>query len=180
MKKYTYEEAYKNLNISRTNFFSRLNLVRAKIENHITKQDGINYIDQQGFDLLQNYKKINTEKNDEKEKQFQLLQDQLKKITEENISYQEKLKEKAYQHSLIEEQLKDKFQNNSFLQEQLREKDQQIKTLTTLVENGQILLKQEQEQCKLLAESVQTVHDEVVQIPQTVQSKGLWQKIFRT
>lgn len=192
MKNYTYEEAYTSLNISRSNFFSRLNLVRPSLETHITKQENINYISAQGLEILRDYKKLNTEKSDERDQQLQDLQEKIRKMAEETNAAQDAFKEKSYQTCLLEEQLKnkdyqtnfleeqlrEKSENNIFLQEQLKEKDNQLKALSALVENGQILLKQEQEQCRLLAESV-SMPEEVIQVPQAIQQKGIWQKIFR-
>lgn len=131
MQEYTIKEALEELNISRATLYNRLKLSSKKLKEHITIKDGKKYISQIGIEILKDNTSI--DEND--------VNKSSEDINNRNFEF-DLLKENEFLKSQIE-----------FLQSQMLMKDDQIKTLFTLVENSQVLLKNEQ-QTRLL-ESVE-------------------------
>lgn len=123
MKNYTVKETLEELNISRATFYNKIKLKSEELKEHITFKEGKKYISSIGVEILRKNENDNS------------------KTTTTNLSESEILiKENDFLKTQID-----------FLQSQLTKKDDQIKTLCNLVENSQVLLKNEQETKLLVA-----------------------------
>jgi hypothetical protein len=152
------------LELKRSTFYSKVNKYQALFGNYFIIKNGQKYITEEGLEIIRNDNAV-----------VETIEIQPPKApSDETLVLQEAIKQMAEASIFQQKQV-------AFLQEQLREKDNQLKHLTTLVENGQVLLKNEQEQRVLLQEKYEQVTqypEETISPPQTIETKGIWKKIF--
>lgn len=131
---YTVSEVSDSTGLSKQTIYNKLKL--KELQEHISKKQGVTYIDEVGFNLIKDSLKI--ESND--------LND-LKDAKNDNASNEEvamdvedlKLDNELFKVLIEQLNRKDK---------QIEEKDLQIHELHKLIENNQVLLKQEQDKKK--------------------------------
>ena len=146
--------------LSKVSIYNKIKL--KEIEKYVVKNKGITYISDEGINLI--FKGLNL--NDDKLKD---LTNGLNSEREDfDISIKLELKEfnKEYLNSLNSE--------NEFLKKQLDEKDKQISELHKLIENSQILLKEEQkksEQQLYLAEHFEEVDNKLQDLKEKMEQK---------
>ena len=167
--------------LSKVSIYNKIKL--KEMEQYIVKNKGITYVSDEGIALIKEGlnlkdKDLNTLNNVKKSNEDEVA------ITIENKDFEEfklELKElnKEYLNSL-------KFENE-FLKKQLDEKDKQIAELHKLIENSQILLKEEQKKSEAqlyLAEHFEDVDNKLQDLREKMEQKrtekvGLFKKIFK-
>jgi Fe2+ transport system protein B len=163
---YTVAKVSELVNLSKASIYNKLKL--KEFESYITKKQGITYISEDGFKLIQSdlkYYKGNNTVNEEIATDTDFIN-----TLKENISY---LKEQAKQKDL-------QFNN------QLKEKDRQLENYSErlnqahkLIENNQILLKEKPKQeILLLEEHFQDLDNKFMDIKKDMQERKEPQKGF--
>jgi len=142
--KYTFRDVAKQLGVSRITVYSKVKN-NSKLNEYITEENGLQYLSDEGVNQLSklivklqktNSKNNNKLTNDELQKKLDTIQESFVKL-----------------ESKINNDINSKLLIN--LQVQLEEKDKHINQLTKLLENSQILLKEQQSKTILLESQVQ-------------------------
>lgn len=167
---YTVAEVSKLTNLSKVSIYKKLKL--KELENHVTKEAGITYVDDTALKFITDGLKFNEEfKQDDKE--------EFKDSDTENISNDE-----------IPTSFDDLTINRELVKtliDQLKAKDDQINDLHKLLENSQVLLKNEQDKPKedllLLEEHLKEFDDRLMNIKERMEKrkeepKSIFQRIF--
>jgi len=124
---YSIKEVLDKLDISRATLYNRIDKNKQQLDRHISSKNGKKYISSIGIEILRANEGINDVDN---------MDNVNDSINNENRSGGE----------VIEILKKD----NEFLKNQILEKDSHIHTLTKLIENSQILLRESQQKVLLL------------------------------
>lgn len=150
-KEYKISEIVDIIGVSKATIYNKLSSLQDLLRNHINIRKGIKYIDYEGFEIIKNAIGLSKERyTDLKENSLTELESidngkvssELETL-EKNNKYLESLEiQIEYLKSVITE--KDK---------QLETKDIQISEITKLVENGQVLQKQQHDKILLLEDS---------------------------
>ena len=161
---YSVAELAETIGISKQSIYNKMKL--KELEEHISKKQGITYIDEVGLNLIRS--SLNTIKDGLKssknEREDNTLDDET--AMDKEVSTLEK-----EFFNLLKEQLKEK-------DLQIKEKDIQIHELHRLVENGQVLLKDKPQDIKLLEEHFQDLDNKFMDIRQDMQARKEPQKGF--
>ncbi|MBX4272117.1 hypothetical protein [Clostridium estertheticum] len=152
---YTIAEVSDLINLSKVSIYKKLKL--KEMQEHITKKQGITYIDDVGLALIK---------------------DRLKNLKKEEPQEGTAEAEKAQDTVLEDDVLTINKELIKALLSQLKEKDNQIHELHRLVENGQILLKDKPQDIKLLEEHFQNLDSKFMDIRQDMQERKKPQKGF--
>lgn len=121
---YSVSEISELINLSKVSIYKKLKA--EQFESHIIKKKGTTYIDKEGFELLKRSLKLNTEEKKDLNSS---------NINLENMIDTDELNElKILRQDYI-----------ATMKKQLDQKDKQIEELHRLIENNQILLKQEKQ-----------------------------------
>jgi len=158
---YTISEVSELIKLSKVSIYKKLKL--KEMQEHITKKQGITYINDIGLTLIK---------------------DRLKDIKKEEPQKDTAETEKAQDTVLEDDVLTINRELIKALLEQLKEKDNQIHELHRLVENGQVLLKDKPQDIKLLEEHFQDLDNKFMDIRQDMQErkepqKGIFKRIFK-
>lgn len=169
---YTVAKVSELVNLSKASIYNKLKL--KEFESYITKKQGITYISEEGFKLIQsdlNYYKANNTVNEEVATESDFIN-----TLKENINY---LKDQAKQKDLqFNNQLKEK-------DRQLENYSERLKQAHKLIENNQILLKEKPKQeILLLEEHFQDLDNKFMDIRQDMlerkePQKGFLKRIFK-
>jgi hypothetical protein len=160
---YSVAEVSESIGVSKQSIYNKMKL--KELEEHITKKQGITYIDEVGLNLIRSSLNTSTDdlKGSKNKRQDSTLNEEA--TTREDDST---------------------FNNDIFnlLKEQIKEKDLQIRELHKLIENNQVLLKDKPQEIKLLEEHFQDIDSKMMEIKQDMQErkepqKGLFKRIFR-
>jgi hypothetical protein len=158
---YTISEVSELIKLSKVSIYKKLKL--KEMQEHITKKQGITYIDDIGLTLIKGR-----------------LKDLKKEEPQEGTAETEKAQDTVLEDDVLtinKELIK-------ALLSQLKEKDNQIHELHRLVENGQVLLKDKPQDIKLLEEHFQDLDNKFMDIRQDMQErkepqKGFFKRIFK-
>ena len=175
---YTIKKVSELVNLSKASIYNRLK--SHELQKHITKKQGVTYLDEIGLKLIQSSLK-DFEEVDIKDFKIKpsngALDDEI--ATDIDVS----IMDNDYRNHLkIEnEKLWDELQEKNL---QLKDKDLQIHELHKLVENSQVLLKEKPHQDVLqLEEHFQDLDNKLIEIKEKMQNKdqdhrGIFKKIF--
>lgn len=151
ISEYTIKEALAELNISKATLYYRINKLKRNIEPHILTRNGKNFISHEGIEILRgnhgldglpDSSDISLDHPDHSPNSSDNSLD----CSDCGLNCSENQKQinnDAFNIFKME---------NEFLKLQIREKDNQIQTLSRLVENSQLLLKHEQDKNTMLIE----------------------------
>lgn len=157
---YSVAEVSDTIGVSKQSIYNKMKL--KELEEHISKKQGITYIDEVGLNLIRN--SLNTTTDDLN--------------CSKNESEDNGLDEESA--TCKEDSTLDKEFFN-LLKEQLKEKDIQIHELHKLIENNQVLLKDKPQDIKLLEQHFQDLDDKIMNIKERniPHKKGLFNKWFK-
>ena len=158
-------EVSESIGLSKQSIYKKL---KAKeLQEHITKKQGMTYIDEEGFNLIKDSLKANIYnlKDFKKEDTTSTLDDEIASDTE-ILSMDQDI------FNLLKSQLKEK-------DLQLKDKDLQMHELHKLMENSQILLKEKPQDVKLLEQHLQDLDDKIMNIKERSipQQKGTMHRL---
>lgn len=125
-QEYTIKEVLKQLNISKSTLYYRINKLSSKLYGEIALKNGKTFVSSKGLKILSSNNSLDSSDNSPN------------CLGKNPLSLDNK---KDTKFDIIEVLKKE----NEFLKNQLIEKDNHIKKLSVLIENSQILLKHEQE-----------------------------------
>lgn len=154
--------------LSKVSIYNKIKL--KEIEKYVVKNKGITYISDEGINLI--FKGLNL--NDDK------LKDLTNGLNSEREDFDISIKNTDFKEFKLElkefnkEYLNSLNSENEFLKKQLDEKDKQISELHKLIENSQILLKEEQkksEQQLYLAEHFEEVDNKLQDLKEKMEQK---------
>ena len=147
--------------LSKVSIYNKIKL--KEIEKYVVKNKGITYISDEGINLI--FKGLNL--NDDK------LKDLTNGLNSEREDFDISIKNTDFKE-FNKEYLNSLNSENEFLKKQLDEKDKQISELHKLIENSQILLKEEQkksEQQLYLAEHFEEVDNKLQDLKEKMEQK---------
>lgn len=141
---YTVAQVSELTNLSKVSIYNRLK--SKEFKKHISKKQGITYIDEDGLNLIKDVLtfKEDSLRNFKEEDHQQATEEDIKQskaTVEEDI-----LKQNKDLITALVEQLKEKDIQLKEKDKQISEKDIQIMGLQKLIENSQVLLREEQQQ----------------------------------
>jgi hypothetical protein len=175
---YTVAEISNLTNLSKVSIYNKLKL--KEVHEHITKKQGVSYIDEIGLNLIKDSLKLNDDDLND------LDNNDIDSSVNEDISVDEdtlNIKSDYINYLKVE---------NERLWEELKDKNLQISNLQRLVENGQILLKDKpQQDIKLLEEHFKDLDNNLLEVRKRMEQrkenqqqkanehKNIFQKIFK-
>lgn len=127
---YTIKQALTELNISKATLYYRINKFKSKMEPHILMRNSKKFISHEGMEILK-------------------ANDGLDSLPDSSDNGSDCSENKKQINNDAFNVLK---MENEFLKSQIKEKDNQIQTLSRLIENSQLLLKHEQDKNTMLIE----------------------------
>ena len=181
---YTIAEISKLIKLSKVSIYKKLKL--KELEEHITKSQGITYIDDVGFNIIKDSFNINDKVNlnenvkteSSRENEDKIIDDEIATDTE-GFNINEEL------FNMLKNQLKEKDNQLNMKDKQLQESNERLKQAHKLIENNQILLKEKPKQeILLLEEHFQALDNKFTNIKQDMQErkepqKGFLKKMFK-
>jgi hypothetical protein len=168
---YTVAEISNLTSLSKVSIYNKLKV--KEIQEHITKKQGVSYIDELGLNLIKDSLKLNADDlKDSNNKDIDTsLNDYIALDTDD-------LNTKGDYINYLKTE-------NERLWAELKDKNLQISNLQRLVENGQILLKDKPQDIKLLEDHFKDFDNKLLEVKKrmdqrkTESSKNIFQKIFK-
>ena len=161
---YSIMEVSESIGLSKQSIYKKLKAKELQV--HITKKQGMIYIDEEGFSLIKDSSKANIDDLKYFKKEHTITLD------DEIASDTETLSMNLDIFNLLKSQLEEK-------DLQLKDKDLQMHELHKLIENSQILLKEKPQDIKLLEQHFQDLDDKIMNIKERSipQQKGSWHRL---
>jgi len=181
---YTIAEISELIKLSKVSIYKKLKL--KELEEHITKSQGITYIDDVGFNIIKDSFNINDKVNLNKNVKTESSHENNDKIIDDEVATDTEgfnINEELF--NMLKEQLKEKDNQLNMKDKQLQESNERLKQAHKLIENNQILLKEKPKQeILLLEEHFQDLDNKLIEIKDKMQKKdkdhqGLFQKFFK-
>lgn len=167
---HTVAEVSELIGLSKVSIYNKLKL--KELQEHVIKNVGVTYIDEEGLNLIREGLKLKDEVKTDLNKE---IYDEIESKETEGNTDGLNIKTEYIEHLKRE---------NERLWDELEEKNNQINNLNRLVENGQVLLKDKKQQELLaLEEHFNEIDNKLLQIKDKMksrkESKGLF-KIFKS
>lgn len=154
---YTVAEVSNLTNLSKVSIYNKLKL--KEIQEHITKKQGVTYIDETGLNLIKDNLKLNA--------------DDLKDLNDSDI---DNSINKDIEIDTEDLNVKDDYINylkleNERLWQELKDKNLQIGNLQRLVENGQVLLREKPQDIKALEAHFKDLDNRLIAVREKMEEK---------
>ena len=175
---YTIAEISELIKLSKVSIYKKLKL--KELEEHITKCQGITYIDDIGFNIIKDSFNINDKVNLNKNVKTKSSHENNNKTIDDEIATDTEgfnINEELF--NMLKYQLKEKDNQLNMKDKQLQELNERLKQAHKLIENNQILLKEKPKQeILLLEEHFQALDNKFTNIRQDMQERKEPQKGF--
>lgn len=158
---YTIAEASEILSVSKVTIYNKLKALKKELKDHVRTKQGIKYIDTEGLEVIKvsmsgKVEGLNDLNNEEVAATAEALN------FEGLNAFNKELKSLEKVIGILEKQLEEK-------DRQLERKDEQLKHNDKILENFQVLLREEQQNRLLLEERINQVKEE---------PKSFWDRLF--